>query len=66
MKMFRRLPLFFILLALVAVTAFGQGTTANVSGEVTTQGSALPGATVTISSPSMQGIRTTVTSENGT
>lgn len=66
MKMFRRMPLLFVLLALVAVTAFGQGTTANLSGEVTTGGSALPGATVTISSPSMQGVRTTVTSENGT
>jgi len=66
MKMLRRMPLYFVLLALVAVSAFGQGTTANLSGEVTTGGSALPGATVTISSPSMQGVRTTVTSDNGT
>jgi hypothetical protein len=57
----------FILIAalmLLAVSAFAQ-TTANITGNVTTAGSALPGATVTITSPNMQGSRTTVTGDAG-
>ncbi|HVT42904.1 MAG TPA: TonB-dependent receptor [Thermoanaerobaculia bacterium] len=50
---------------LVAVASFGQGTTSSLTGSVTTGGDSLPGATVTISSPSMQGARTTVTDVNG-
>jgi outer membrane receptor protein involved in Fe transport len=49
---------------LVGVSAFAQ-TTANLTGSVTSDNSPLPGATVTISSPAMQGTRTAVTSSNG-
>ncbi|HKR65853.1 MAG TPA: carboxypeptidase-like regulatory domain-containing protein, partial [Thermoanaerobaculia bacterium] len=57
----------FILIAalvLFAVSAFAQ-TTANITGTVTTEGAPLPGATVTITSPNMQGSRTTVTGDAG-
>ncbi|MGZ4808529.1 MAG: TonB-dependent receptor, partial [Thermoanaerobaculia bacterium] len=57
--------LFLTLLLLVAATAFGQATTAQLTGTVTTEGKGLPGVTVTVSSPAMQGTRTTVTGANG-
>ncbi len=56
--------LFFIVLLLFAATAFAQ-TTASLTGAVTSDGAALPGVLVTVSSPSLQGTRTTYTSENG-
>lgn len=52
------------LLLIVAASAFAQ-TTANISGTVMTEGSPLPGATVTITSPNMQGSRTSVTGDGG-
>jgi outer membrane receptor protein involved in Fe transport len=61
----RRFGLPFALLLLGAATLFAQGTTANLTGTVTSGGTGLPGATVTVSSPSLQGVRTTVTSETG-
>jgi hypothetical protein len=39
--------------------------TATLSGKVTADGSALPGVTVTVSSPNLQGTRTTVSTETG-
>ena len=51
-------------LLLVPLAALAQ-TTASLSGTVTTDGAALPGVTVTISSPQMQGTRTTVTGDAG-
>jgi outer membrane receptor protein involved in Fe transport len=51
-------------LLLVGFSAFAQ-TTGTLSGTVTTAGAPLPGATVTISSPALQGVRTTVTGPNG-
>lgn len=57
------LPALAVLL-IAAVPAFAQ-ITANLTGTVTTGGKALPGVTVTISSPQMQGTRTTVTAESG-
>jgi hypothetical protein len=54
-----------LLAILCAVGAFGQGTTGSLVGDVTTEGAALPGVTVTISSPALQGTRTTVTGEGG-
>ena len=61
-----RFKKFFVLMAIVLVAASGYAqTTASLSGSVTTDGSALPGATVTISSPNMQGTRTAVTGDNG-
>jgi carboxypeptidase family protein/TonB-dependent receptor-like protein len=52
---------------LVATGAFAQtaGTTSTLAGTATTDGKPLPGVTVTISSPSLQGTRTTVTGEGG-
>ena len=50
--------------ALIAASAFAQ-TTASLTGDVTTEGKPLPGVTVTISSPNLQGVRTAITGENG-
>ena len=62
----RVLHRFFVLMAvlLVAVSAFAQ-ITASLTGTVTLEGNPVPGVTVTISSPSMQGTRTTNTDVNG-
>ena len=66
MKSKARNPLLFALIVLVmgAASAFAQ-TTATLTGTVTTDGAPLPGATVTISSPQMQGSRTAVTGDAG-
>ena len=54
------------LLLLASVSVFAQGTiTGALTGTVTSGGAGLPGATVTVSSPSMQGTRTAVTDGNG-
>jgi Carboxypeptidase regulatory-like domain/TonB dependent receptor/TonB-dependent Receptor Plug Domain len=53
------------LLALAAVTT-AQTTNGTISGHVSdAQGLSIPGATVTASSPNLQGVRSVVTSENG-
>src|SRR6478672_5149585 len=49
---------------LVGTSAFAQ-TTSNLTGRVVMDGNPLPGVTVTISSPQMQGTRTAVTDVNG-
>src|SRR5262245_27952254 len=57
-----------IAVAMIAVTATAaaQTTTGAISGRVTdSQGLPLPGVTVNVSSPSLQGIRTVVTSDTG-
>ncbi|HXH93810.1 MAG TPA: TonB-dependent receptor [Thermoanaerobaculia bacterium] len=61
----QRFTICFFLLLLVAAGAFAQGTTGALTGTVTQAGTNLPGVTVTISSPTLQGTRTTVTNENG-
>src|SRR4051812_2994665 len=49
-----------------ATTAAAQSTTGTISGHVIDmQGLAVPGATITATSPNLQGTRQTVTSENG-
>src|SRR5262249_29604275 len=49
-----------------AVAQVNSATTGAINGKVTdTTGAILPGVTVTISSPSMQGVRTDVTKEDG-
>ena len=53
-----------VVLLIAAVPAFAQ-TSATLVGTATTDGKPLPGVTVTISSPQMQGTKTTVTAENG-
>jgi hypothetical protein len=51
---------------LLAVPAFSQGIpNGKVSGHVTSEGAALPGVTVTVTSPALQGERSTVTSGSG-
>ncbi|MGK2859006.1 MAG: TonB-dependent receptor, partial [Thermoanaerobaculia bacterium] len=49
---------------LVGLSVFAQ-TTSTLSGTVTTDGVGLPGTTVTIASPNLQGTRSTVTADNG-
>src|SRR3982074_3593766 len=61
----QRMFLVCALLLLVAFAAFGQGTATTVAGTVTTNGSPLPGATVTVTSPSLQGSRTAVSGPAG-
>jgi hypothetical protein len=48
------------------LSAFAQGTiTGSLTGTVTSDGAPLPGATVTVTSPHLQGTRTAVTDANG-
>ncbi|MHB8999112.1 MAG: carboxypeptidase-like regulatory domain-containing protein, partial [Thermoanaerobaculia bacterium] len=56
---------FMLALLLVTAAAFGQSVTGQLGGTVTSEGAALPGATITVSSPSLQGVRTTVSNVNG-
>jgi outer membrane receptor protein involved in Fe transport len=65
MKGLLRFPIIVAALLIVAVSAFGQGTTGALTGTVSHEGAPLPGATVTISSPALQGVRTAVTNVNG-
>ncbi|PYQ47774.1 MAG: hypothetical protein DMF59_17985, partial [Acidobacteria bacterium] len=53
------------LLLLLPATLLAQTTTGTILGTVTTDGKALPGVTVTVASPAMQGTRTTVSGEAG-
>ena len=67
MKLWKRLC-FTVLASLLGTTlAVAQGTqTGELRGTaVDTQGGVLPGVVVTASSPSLQGVRTTTTDENG-
>src|ERR1051325_3905558 len=54
----------FALLLIAAVPAFAQ-VTVDLTGTVTSDGKPLPGVTVTIASPQMQGTRTTTTADTG-
>jgi hypothetical protein len=55
-----------VCLILPVAHAAAQSTTGTISGRVSdSQGLALPGVTVTATSPNLQGVRETVTSENG-
>jgi len=56
----------YLVALLFATTLHAQSTTGTISGRVTdAQGLAVPGATVTITSPALQGSRTAVTADNG-
>jgi hypothetical protein len=51
---------------LLALPAFGQGIpTGTLSGHVTSDSQTLPGETVTVTSPALQGARTATTNSNG-
>jgi hypothetical protein len=64
MKLIQRFAALVALVLVAAVPAFAQ-TTASLTGTVTSEGNALPGATVTITSPNLQGTRSTVSGEAG-
>lgn len=62
----RKVGLVVLATVLSAGIANAQSTTGTISGHVSdSQGLALPGVTVTVASPNLQGIRSTVTSEIG-
>ena len=69
MKRLQSLAVSLALLYALAASAHAQSVTATtgaINGKVTdATGAILPGVTVTISSPAMQGVRTTVTNEEG-
>jgi Carboxypeptidase regulatory-like domain/TonB dependent receptor/TonB-dependent Receptor Plug Domain len=65
MSMIRRGAAVSFLLFAFFSSAFAQGTTGSLTGTVTSGGSALPGVTVTVTSPSLQGSRTAVTNDTG-
>ena len=64
MNFTKRFAVVLALLMLVSVVASAQ-TTSNLTGTVSLGGNPLPGATVTISSPALQGVRTTNSDVNG-
>lgn len=65
MKLQRSLAVMVVLL-LACTGLFAQSsTTGALSGTVTTGGNGLPGATITVTSPNLQGSRTAVTDANG-
>ncbi len=55
----------FVCACFVASAAWAQIPTGTLSGRVTSEGAGLPGVIVTATSPSLQGERQAVTSENG-
>jgi hypothetical protein len=61
----RRKTLIAVALALLVASATVAQTTSTLTGTVTTGGGPLPGVTVTISSPALLGVRTTVSGPNG-
>ncbi|HYM62739.1 MAG TPA: carboxypeptidase regulatory-like domain-containing protein, partial [Thermoanaerobaculia bacterium] len=66
MNLFKRVAVFLGVLLLVSLAASAQNITASLAGHVTSgDGQGLPGATVTIASPALQGSRTTTTDVNG-
>jgi hypothetical protein len=54
-----------LILVLVALPMFAQNPTGTLTGHVTDGKDALPGVTVTVSSPNLQGTRSAVTTVNG-
>src|SRR5215203_6835519 len=64
MKLVRSLMLLGVLL-LRTVSAFAQGTTGSLTGTISQGGTNIPGVTVTVTSPALQGSRTAITNELG-
>jgi hypothetical protein len=54
-----------IAMLLCAATLVAQSTTGTLGGTVTSDGNPLPGVTVTVTSPALQGSRTAVTGDAG-
>ncbi len=65
MKALQRLLLCLALVVAVGGTALAQGTSGSLNGSVTHDGEPLPGVTVTVTSPSLQGQRVTYANING-
>jgi hypothetical protein len=65
MKLNRFIAVFAVVLLAGAFSVSAQVVNANLTGTVTMDNNPLPGVTVTISSPNMQGTRTTTTDVNG-
>ena len=61
----KRLGILSVLVSLIVLPLFAQMPTGTLSGHATDGKDALPGVTVTVASPAMQGIRTTVTGDSG-
>ena len=64
MKGIARLGFIVFVFVVTTVSAFAQ-TTASLTGQVISDGKPVPGVTVTITSPNLQGARTAVTGDNG-
>jgi carboxypeptidase family protein/TonB-dependent receptor-like protein len=64
LRLLRAVAIFSILL-LTAPLVMAQGTTGALTGTVTSNGSPLPGVTVSVTSPALQGMRMTSTGEAG-
>lgn len=61
-----RLVVWIAALAMITTTLWAQNPTGTLTGRVTdTDGGALPGVTVSVTSPNLQGTRTTATNANG-
>jgi hypothetical protein len=59
-------PLFgVLLLTFLTLPLLGQTPTGTLTGKVTSDGDPLPGVTVTVQSPALQGTRTVISDENG-
>jgi outer membrane receptor protein involved in Fe transport len=56
---------FWLCLLSVASSAWAQNPTGTLSGRVTADAAAIPGATLSLSSPALQGSRTAISTENG-
>jgi outer membrane receptor protein involved in Fe transport len=65
MKVSQRFTFIVVAFLLIAGSAFGQGTTGALNGTVSHEGAPLPGVTITISSPALQGTRVAVSNVNG-
>ncbi len=61
----KRLTILAVLVGLVALPLLAQVPTGNITGHVTDGKDALPGVTVTVTSPNLQGSRTAVTTASG-
>ncbi len=65
MKVSQRFVFIVAAFLLIAGSAFGQGTTGALNGTVSHEGAPLPGVTITIGSPALQGTRVAVSNVNG-
>jgi outer membrane receptor for ferrienterochelin and colicin len=61
-----RATIFFVLVPLIlAIPLYSQSITGSLVGTVTSDGSPLPGVSITVSSPALQGTRTAISGEGG-